>query len=201
MSSPIQVKAGINALRNRKNYKRRVSSRRFSKTVFLNSIGSCNISGYRQNLRHRINQTVSTSTISTSFSSFATSSTRHRLFSIRQRRLRSKLDRLNQTENFNLGRLKIKHTSQKIKTKTFYMSNKQNVPDITIYRPSFKVEKLLNDTRGMKKYLIDYDGLFEQYHKKDAKILMSFTSFESSNIETKDFIYSHSCSSGYLSEC
>lgn len=30
------------------------------------------------------------------------------------------------------------------------------------YKPSFKVEKLLNDTRGMKKYLIDYDCLMSQ---------------------------------------
>lgn len=29
-----------------------------------------------------------------------------------------------------------------------------------IYKRSFKIEKLLNDSRGMKKYLLDYDGLF-----------------------------------------
>jgi hypothetical protein len=31
--------------------------------------------------------------------------------------------------------------------------------NLKLYRPSFKVEKLLNDSRGMKKYLIDYDFL------------------------------------------
>lgn len=30
------------------------------------------------------------------------------------------------------------------------------------YKPSTKVEKLLNDTRGMRKYMIDYDGLMTQ---------------------------------------
>lgn len=34
-----------------------------------------------------------------------------------------------------------------------------NNTNLKSYKPSFKVEKLLNDSRGMKKYLIDYDCL------------------------------------------
>lgn len=45
--------------------------------------------------------------------------------------------------------------------------------NLKLYRPSFKVEKLLNDSRGMKKYLIDYDFLMlsssQQQHPRITK--------------------------------
>lgn len=78
------------------------------------------------------------------------------------------------------------------------------------YKPPTKIEKLLNDTRGMRKYLIDYDCLMS--NNQCAK-----TNNESTNRyfngkycssflnDDADLVYyqssSNRCSSGYLSDC
>jgi len=53
------------------------------------------------------------------------------------------------------------------------------------YKPSLKVEKLLNDSRGMRKYLLDYDSIMSfSKHQTTAK-MHSCSSF-SSNWELND---------------
>ena len=48
---------------------------------------------------------------------------------------------------------------------TISATNNKNA-NLKLYKPSFKVEKLLNDSRGMKKYLIDYDCLMKSSKQK-----------------------------------
>ena len=87
----------------------------------------------------------------------------------------------------------------------------------TTYKPSVKVEKLLNDTRGMRKYLIDYDFLmsnkanFTNETTKQINDSLLFEKFrssflnENSVLDSSEFMFqqtsSNRCSSGYLSDC
>jgi hypothetical protein len=85
------------------------------------------------------------------------------------------------------------------------------------YKPSVKVEKLLNDTRGMRKYLIDYEFLmsnktnFTNETTKQINDSLLFEKFrssflnENSMLDSSELIFqqtsSNRCSSGYLSDC
>lgn len=165
-----------------------ISPKRLSRTLFLNSTTR------QHHLRYRINKTSSSSMTSSLINS-QTSSHHHRLLSIRQRRLRSKLERLNQTRNFYSRR-----TTEPSPTSTTMVTSptKRSRNNTTVYRPSFKVEKLLNDSRGMKKYLIDYDCLLlEQPSLKKPVVDQLMYDFD---IDGR-LPYSNRCSSGYLSDC
>jgi hypothetical protein len=65
--------------------------------------------------------------------------------------------------------------------------------NLKLYRPSFKVEKLLNDSRGMKKYLIDYDFLMlsssqqqQQYPRITKSKTISLNNLSSYKFEDDD---------------
>lgn len=137
---------------------------------------------------------------------------------------RSKLERLNQTRKFYLRRrggrfVNVKAASTTTTTVTRPVASTQNTG--RIYRPSFKVEKLLNDSRGMKKYLIDYDvlmcpakqpatdqsylsstSLVQQQKSAQKPIAASPILFDKQNDQPVEYMpYSNRCSSGYLSDC
>lgn len=115
----------------------------------------------------------------------ATIMTPNRISTLKQRRVRSKLDRTNQAKN-----------SRRYEDATPVAVTRRSriVNASATYRPSFKVEKLLNDSRGMKKYLIDYDCLFEQPAAKQMDL-------KPVGLDTDEGVYSNRCSSGYLSDC
>lgn len=183
---------------------------------------------------YRLSRTLSTSAHTHANSSgVMTRSSLHiaphhqRLAALRQRRLRSKLERLNQTRNFYSRRHPYEATvSSVVAVDQISFSTATSAStaaaacrrrnNSTVYRPSFKVEKLLNDSRGMKKYLIDYDCLLllDQQHschnKRVGQMSHQPSSFESSQMNNdlldNDMIdgrlpYSNRCSSGYLSDC
>lgn len=159
------------------------STSRMSRTVLANSTT-------RHTSRLFTNRTVANSpvTVSTLFQHF------------KPRRFRSKLERLNHTRNFYSRRgahpssdaspaLVRRHTA----------TTGSNHNKSTTYRPSFKVEKLLNDSRGMKKYLIDYDCLFQPIgHKANVKTV-DLTGRPDDDVASLPG--SNRCSSGYLSDC
>lgn len=67
-------------------------------------------------------------------------------------------------------------------------SSKSETSNLKSYKPSFKVEKLLNDSRGMKKYLIDYDCLMtsskqqQQQYSSIGKVGKTFSLNNLSNL-------------------
>jgi len=65
-------------------------------------------------------------------------------------------------------------------------SSKNETSNLKSYKPSFKVEKLLNDSRGMKKYLIDYDCLMtsskQQQYSSIGKVGKTFSLNNLSNL-------------------
>lgn len=61
--------------------------------------------------------------------------------------------------------------------------NSNEKSNLKLYKPSFKVEKLLNDSRGMKKYLIDYDCLMaSSKHQNMSKVSKTFSLNNLSNL-------------------
>ena len=106
-----------------------------------------------------------------------------------------------------------------------------NHPNNILYRPSFKVEKLLKDSRGMRKYLIDYDILMLQNNKNDNQSFLLMERLKAMRNQSENFsssssrttfsdveslkrlskslaleesskrLSSNRCSSGYLSDC
>jgi hypothetical protein len=94
--------------------------------------------------------------------------------------------------------------------------NTINTKNNVNYKPSIKVEKLLNDTRGMRKYLIDYDCLMsnktttttktnsEQFNdsllfEKFRSSFLNEYSVNNNNNNTTAQTYTNRCSSsGYL---
>jgi hypothetical protein len=87
--------------------------------------------------------------------------------------------------------------------------------NLKLYRPSFKVEKLLNDSRGMKKYLIDYDFLMlsssqQQYPRITKSKTISLNNLSSykyddddlvNNIDSEDNIFIEKCASKQENDC
>lgn len=188
------------------------SPKRLSRTLLLTS----NIVSIRHPKFNRTFATSAVGHISTSVmsSSLLVPSHYQRLNPNRQRRLRSKLERVNETRNFYSRRNHHIKSSTSSYTVTRRFGNQINAMSSSAdYRPSFKVEKLLNDSRGMKKYLIDYDCLVEQqqYQEKLKKDLYSPSSqirpssYDSSLINDEEINgrmpYSNRCSSGYISDC
>lgn len=188
------------------------SPKRLSRTLLLTP----NIESIRDPMRHhKFNRTQATSAVgglsTTSVISSSLVIPSNRLSTNRQRRLRSKLERLNQTRNFYSRRIHHVKSSNSSFTITRRLGSHNNALSSSAdYRPSFKVEKLLNDSRGMKKYLIDYDCLVEQQQYQErlqyspsAHIRPS--SYESSLTNDEEISgrmpYSNRCSSGYLSDC
>lgn len=172
---------------------RRLSSR----SLFLNSTRQHHQKCVSRQKKVRLSRTITTSTSSTN-----TSQTNSPSQSSKQRRLRTKLERLNHTKNF-YSRLNQQSTMSP-------NMRRSRTSTSSTYRPSFKVEKLLNDSRGMKKYLIDYDCLFDGNVRQHdiASKSVSFSHADDFSVDLKsihdDFIalpYSNRCSSGYLSDC
>lgn len=121
---------------------------------------------------------------------------------LKTKRFRSKMERLNHTRNFYSRRNRT--TGGEVVEATPRRGVKLG------YKPSFKVEKLLNDSRGMKKYLIDYDCLMHTQlgsgKKLENETLKCASSLSISNGNDEEKVdmalpYSNRCSSGYLSDC
>ncbi|CAF0709034.1 unnamed protein product [Brachionus calyciflorus] len=94
--------------------------------------------------------------------------------SCRTKKLRSRIERLKQTNNFYRRRQRTSSLSVQ-NNKSF-----KNTPEIkNFYKPSFKVEKLLNDSRGMKKYLVDYDVLMSQKNQRKRNKTISLNNLNS----------------------
>lgn len=197
ISSPIQNSESVKTHRTSMSAGS-ISPKRLSRTLFhLNSTRQHH--HHHHHLRYRINKTSSTSMSSSLINS--QTPCHHRLLSIRQRRLRSKLERLNQTRNFYSRRTEPSpQTNASLLTTPTTKRNRSN--NTTVYRPSFKVEKLLNDSRGMKKYLIDYDCLLEQpsLKKQQQSAVVVDQLMYDFDIDGR-LPYSNRCSSGYLSDC
>lgn len=99
----------------------------------------------------------------------------------RSKKLRSRTERLRQARNFYQRHQRTSSLDVPVNAKNF-VSNK--------YRPSFKVEKLLNDSRGMKKYLIDYDGLMSHKNQPENKNTISLNNLDSLCNESNSFLSS-----------
>lgn len=136
-------------------------------------------------------------------------------FNSKQKKFKSKYERFNNASKFY--RRQRKRTST-IRQHLSFASSGNIVPVLraTSYKPSIKVEKLLNDTRGMRKYLIDYNCLMStnkttclndsNKHINDSLLFEKFRSSflnENSVLNETEFYQSTSnrCSSGYLSDC
>ena len=68
--------------------------------------------------------------------------------------------------------------------------------NLASYKPSTKVEKLLNDTRGMRKYMIDYDGLMVQRQHNFVNLtyssLVNLTNSNNLTLESSKLLLSNS---------
>jgi hypothetical protein len=69
--------------------------------------------------------------------------------------------------------------------------------NLKLYKPSFKVEKLLNDSRGMKKYLIDYDCLMKSNKQHVSK---TFSLNNLSSIVTNNASSSYEMSNDFFQD-
>jgi len=99
----------------------------------------------------------------------------------------------------NLGESTNKMLSRRVRRQRRALNNKPRRRSITgtsstqmlnkrsdlKYKPSFKVEKLLNDSRGMRKYLLDYDSIMSFSKHQTINNMHSRSSF-SSNWELND---------------
>jgi hypothetical protein len=82
--------------------------------------------------------------------------------------------------------IKLKEKNFSNKSSRMELNANVNKPDnknLKLYKPSFKVEKLLNDSRSIKKYLIDYDLIMKPKCSTKPKTvslsnLTSFNEFE-----------------------
>lgn len=99
----------------------------------------------------------------------------------RGKKLRSRTERLRQAKNFYKRHQRTSSLSVPVENGVkHFVSNK--------YRPSFKVEKLLNDSRGMRKYLVDYDGLMSQTNKRKRKNTISLSNLNSLCNDSQSFM-------------
>ena len=91
--------------------------------------------------------------------------------SSKTKKFRSRIERLRQTKNFyrrqRTSSLNVQSMNQ-MENVFLQTENKEKS-----YKPSFKVEKLLNDSRGMKKYLIDYDFLMSHQRKRKNTVSLN----------------------------
>lgn len=111
--------------------------------------------------------------------------------------------------------VKIKKFSNKLQTKKlkkrkinyykFAIQNnhqKKKQSRIDSYKQSNKIEKLLNDSRGMKKYLINYDDLLGGQIISESQLEFSFSDISNSTLicNQDDSLKESFSSSGYLSD-
>ncbi|RNA21278.1 hypothetical protein BpHYR1_050114 [Brachionus plicatilis] len=90
----------------------------------------------------------------------------------RSKKLRSRTQRLRQTHNFYRRHQRTSSLNVPVPNGAKNFLTKK-------YRPSFKVEKLLNDSRGMKKYLVDYDGLISHKSQRQHHITTALNNLNS----------------------
>ena len=131
-----------------------------------------------------------------------TSSVNNSSLKLKDKRFRSSYERVRQTKKFyqrqrtssKLNSLDLSEQLIKLKENNFNKSNQAelnisvntNKPEknsLKLYKPSFKVEKLLNDSRSIKKYLIDYDLIMKPKSSAKSKAvslsnLANFSEFE-----------------------
>lgn len=103
---------------------------------------------------------------------------------IKTKKFRTRFERIKQTKKFYQRRQRTcslssqcnQADSTQILLNLIQYQSRTNKLSSSSYKPSFKVEKLLNDSRGMKKYLIDYDCLMS--HQKKTISLSNLNSFK-----------------------
>ena len=130
-----------------------------------------------------------------------TSSVNNSSSKLKEKRFRSSCERVRQTRKFyqrqrtssKLNSLDLSEQLIKLKESSFSRPSQVELNASTIksekkaslklYKPSFKVEKLLNDSRSIKKYLIDYDLIMKPKSSNKSKAaslsnLANFSEFE-----------------------
>lgn len=90
----------------------------------------------------------------------------------------------------------LNQTQQQLEHQEQTVNNIANKLNLRFYKPSGKVEKLLNDSRGMKKYLIDYDILMSQ--KKRGLRRSRAKAYSLNNISSLFCSYDTSCSNSAI---
>lgn len=116
--------------------------------------------------------------------------------SSKTKKFRSRIERLRQTKNFyrrqRTSSLNVQTMTQ-IENVFTQIENDNN--KVKSYKPSFKVEKLLNDSRGMKKYLIDYDFLMSHQRKRKNTVSLNNLNSLRNELDTTASLLSSSTNS------